>query len=231
MDNHVPKLTQMVKYMILIAILQLVLIFSPSISKTTSTNEIDDVKSRGRTFNESWLLIKHPSNDEMVDCTDVSITVQRNPESKPGSVFLIFVDGMYVTSASLPLLMPSSSIGLRPLKPGKHVMRIFCGSQRPPLLLDEVAMYTECRDLKHPFSEPLAVSSTVNQQCGADAEKADDGQTRHEQVYLVSKIPPLALNPVMPDLRGQYAPIHARPPRIAPTPHAPAREASPRGRQ
>jgi hypothetical protein len=213
----------MVDLVFVVVILQLALIISPSTSKPPPTKDIDGVKSRG-IRNESWLWIEHPSNDETVECTEVFITVQRNPQSKPGSIFIIFVDGAYVASGSLPLLMASSSIGLRPLKPGKHVLRIFCGSHRPPLLLDEVAMYTECRDINLPFSEPLAVSSRTDdvKQCGANAVEADDGQCQ-ERVYLVSKIPPLALNPVMPDLRGASELIHACSPRVQETRRRPAR--------
>ena len=138
-------------------------------------------------------------NNETIECTEAFLALARNPTADPGSVFVIFVDNVYVATGSLPRQMQSSTISLRSLRPGRHLLQVFSSDKHPITLLDQVQIYSECRDIFRPFTEPADI--TGDEDCSASITKQD---APSEPVYLISKIPPLALNPVMPELHGEH---------------------------
>ena len=152
--------------------------------------------------NNSWLWIISPAKNETLECTDIFLTLERNMKTDPGSVFMIFVDRGYVSTGSLPRQMQSTTISLRPLKPGNHLLQIFSADVRPPVLLDEVPIMSSCQESKQPFSEPSTNVPADHDQCS----RSEDA-TASQPVYLISRIPPLALNPIMPELRGPHPPV------------------------
>jgi hypothetical protein len=150
-----------------------------------------------------WAFIKSPANDETIECTEAFLILERNSNTQPGSIFVIFVDRVYVASGSLPHQLQSTTISLRSLKPGPHTLQLFSADKQPPTLLDQVRIHSECRDIERPFSEPTEEADAAV--CAASRSAMDMPPA---PLYLVSRIPPLALNPVMPELHGVHRRCH-----------------------